>query len=138
MDHEFNTLQKCETWPLVPFNPKMNVVGNKWVYRIKRNTNGTINRYKARLVTKGFHQQPSIDFFETFSPMMKPTTIRLFLTIALNYKWAIRQLDVESAFLHGDLFGEVYMALPQGYKDPLFPNHVCRMHKSIYGLKQAP
>lgn len=138
MDHEFTTLQKCGTWSLVPFHKSMNVVGNKWVYRIKRNANGSIHRYKACLVAKGCHQQPGVDFYDTFSPVVRPTTIRLVLTIALNYKWVIRQLDVESAFLHGDLTEEVYMAQPQGYKDPLFPNHVCRMHKSIYGLKQAP
>lgn len=70
--------------------------------------------------------------------MEKPTTIRLVLTIALHYNWKIRQLDVESAFLHGHLTEEVYMAQPQGYVDPAFPTHVYRMHKSIYGLKQAP
>lgn len=127
----WDSLKKCETWSLVPYKPSMNIVGNKWVYKIKWHANGSISRYKAWLVAKGFHQQPGIDFFDTFSHVVKPTTIRLVLTIALNSNWEIRQLDVESAFLHVELAEEVYV-------DPTFPNHACQMHKSIYGLRQAP
>lgn len=138
MDEEFNSLQEQDTWSLVPFNPTMNVVGCKWVYRIKQNPDGTVNRYKARLVAKGFHQQPGIDFVDTFSPVVKHTTIRVILTLAVTYGWVIQQLDVECAFLHGDLQETVYMAQPPGYIDPAAPHSVCLMHKSIYGLRQAP
>lgn len=138
MDLEFTALQRQGTWTLVPHQPHMNVVGCKWVFRIKRNPDGSVNKYKARLVAKGFHQQPGIDFIETFSPVVKHTTIRVILSLALAYNWPLRQLDVECAFLHGDLHEEVYMAQPQGYVDPTHPSHVCRMIKSIYGLRQAP
>uniref|UniRef100_A0A2N9J149 Reverse transcriptase Ty1/copia-type domain-containing protein n=1 Tax=Fagus sylvatica TaxID=28930 RepID=A0A2N9J149_FAGSY len=97
-----------------------------------------IARYKARLVAKGFHQQQGIDFDETFSPVIKPPTVRLILSLAVSLQWPLRQLDVKNAFLHGTLKEEVYMTQPQGYIDPTHPNLVCKLHKSIYGLKQAP
>lgn len=128
MDHEFNTLQRYGTWSFVPSTPTMNIVGCKWVYRINQNSNCTIQIYKARLVAKRFHQKPRLDFFKTFSPVFKLATIRMVLTIALQSNWALRQLDVESAFLHRDLSEKVYMTQPQGYVDPAFPNYVCRSH----------
>uniref|UniRef100_A0A2N9GHZ2 Integrase catalytic domain-containing protein n=1 Tax=Fagus sylvatica TaxID=28930 RepID=A0A2N9GHZ2_FAGSY len=138
MDEEFQALQKQGTWSLVPMPANKNVVGCKWVYKLKHNSDGTIARYKARLVAKGFHQQYGIDFAETFSPVIKPPTVRLILSLAVSLKWPLRQLDVKNAFLHGTLKEEVYMTQPQGYVDSAHPNYVCRLHKSIYGLKQAP
>lgn len=116
----------------------MNLVGCKWVYRIKYNSDGSIERYKACLVAQGFHQQPGIDYHETFSPVVRPTTVRLVLSLAVSFSWSIRQLNVKNAFLHGVLNEEIFMKQPPGFTHPDYPHHVCKLTKAIYGLKQAP
>ncbi|XP_062103836.1 uncharacterized mitochondrial protein AtMg00820-like [Humulus lupulus] len=103
MDHEFVALRSQHTWILVPLPPGAKVIGCKWVYRIKLNSDGSVDRYKARLVAKGFHQTPGLDFHETFSPVIKPTTIRLVLSLVVSSHWPIHQIDIQNAFLHGDL-----------------------------------
>lgn len=135
MDAEYHALQKNRTWSLVPSSPHMNLVGCKWVFRIKRKPDGTIERYKARLVAKGFNQQKGTDYEETFSLVIKPCTIRVVLTLALSYSWPIHQLNIHNAFLNSFLMEEVYMKQPPGYIDSTFPNHVCKLHRSLYGLK---
>lgn len=112
----------------------MIVVGSKWVFRIKRRSDGSIERYKARLVTKGFHQQSGLNYDETFSPVVKAITIHTVLSLAVSQKWTIRQLDVHNAFLHGFLTEDVYMVQLPGYVDPHLPNHVCKLIRSLYGL----
>uniref|UniRef100_A0A2N9HD82 Reverse transcriptase Ty1/copia-type domain-containing protein n=1 Tax=Fagus sylvatica TaxID=28930 RepID=A0A2N9HD82_FAGSY len=138
MNHEFTALMKNGTWTLVPRKPTMNLVGCKWVFKIKKKPDGFVERYKARLVAKGFHQQPGIDYTDTFSPVVKPTTIRTVLSIAVSSNWCIRQLDVQNAFLHGTLEENVFMVQPPGFIHPAFPDHVCHLKKALYGLKQAP
>uniref|UniRef100_A0A2N9F894 Reverse transcriptase Ty1/copia-type domain-containing protein n=1 Tax=Fagus sylvatica TaxID=28930 RepID=A0A2N9F894_FAGSY len=138
MNAEFDALMKNGTWVLTPPSPNQNLIGCKWVYRIKRHADGSIKRYKARLVAKGFHQQPGIDYGETFSPVIKPTTVRTVLSLALSAGWPIRQIDIQNAFLHGNLSEEVFMHQPPGYSHPSFPHHVCNLKKALYGLKQAP
>ena len=138
MTAEYNALLTNNTWSLCPRPRHKQVVRNKWVFKIKQRSDGSIDRYKARLVAKGFDQVDGIDFTETFSPVIKPATIRLALALAIHYNWSIRQLDISNAFLHGYLEEEVYMEQPQGFEDSNFPDHVCFLHKSIYGLKQAP
>jgi hypothetical protein len=138
MGEEFDALQLNGTWSLTPRPPNKNVIRNKWVYKLKQKSDGSIDRYKARLVAKGFEQKDGIDYTETFSPMVKPTTICVVLTLAGHFGWPIRQLDVSNAFLHGSLAEEVFMEQPQGFIDANHPDYVCCLHKTIYGLKQAP
>ena len=116
----------------------MNILPNKWVFKLKRCLDDTIECYKAHLVANGFHQQEGIDYTETFSPVVKHSTIHIILALAVNHKWSIQQLDVQNACMHGILSKEVYMRQPSGFIDPNYPNHVCKLHKSLYGLKQAP
>ncbi|KAJ0443321.1 putative RNA-directed DNA polymerase [Helianthus annuus] len=137
MDIEFNALITNATWELVPPSHHK-PIGCKWVFRIKRRPDGSIEKYKARLVAKGFLHEYGKDYFETFSPVTKPVTIRTVLAIALSQNWPLRQLDVTNAFLHGTLHEDVYMIQPPGYENPDFPNHLCHLRKSLYGLKQAP
>ena len=138
MCDEYDALLHNSTWTLVPFHHTQNIIGCKWVFRIKRNPDGSVARYKARLVAKGFHQRPGVDFTETFSPVVKPTTIRLILSLAISKGWHIRQLDVNNAFLQGSLTEDVFMQQPPGFVHPQYPRHVCKLQKAIYGLRQAP
>lgn len=116
----------------------MNIIGCKWVYRLKQKADGSIERHKAELVAVGFHQQPGLDYTETYSLVVKPQTIRLILLLSINRKWHARQLDAQNAFLHGDFTESVYMTQLPGFVHFQFPHHVCHLRKSIYGLKQAP
>ncbi|BBG93855.1 transposable element gene [Prunus dulcis] len=135
---EIDALHSQGTWSLEPNPGNKNIVGSKWLYKIKKNSDGSIARYKARLVAQGFSQQLGSDFGETFSPVVRHTTVRLILSLAAMNHWSLRQLDVKNAFLHGDLEEEVFMRQPQGYEDPAYPEYVCKLKKSLYGLKQAP
>lgn len=110
MSNEFNALLKNHTWTLVPQSASSNIVGCKWVFKIKHCLEGTIERHKARLVAKGYRQIQGLDFHDTFSHVIKITTVRILLSIALSCDWEIRQLDISNVFLHGFLKETVYMA----------------------------
>ncbi|CAM8910558.1 unnamed protein product [Rhodiola kirilowii] len=138
MEEEFSALCRTHTWQLVPRPPGTNVVGSKWVFKTKHRPDGSIDKHKARLVARGFAQQAGIDYQETFSPVIKPATIRLVLTIAVSRGWYLRQIDVSNAFLHGHLTQDIYMQQPPGFEDPRFPSYVCKLQRTIYGLKQSP
>jgi histone deacetylase 1/2 len=137
MQDEYTALINNNTWSLVPLPPHKKAIGCKWIFRVKENADGTINKYKARLVAKGFLQTPGFDFTETFSPVIKPVTIRLILTLAVTYKWSVQQIDINNVFLNGILEEEVYMTQPAGFESS-DKSLVCKLHKSLYGLKQAP
>ena len=113
-------------------------MSGKWIFRHKFNFDGSLARHKARWVVRSFSQQHGIDYDETFSPVVKPTTIRIVPSLAVSNNWQIHQLDVKNAFLHGHLDEVVYGQQPSGFLDPQHPTHVCRLLKSLYGLKQAP
>ena len=138
MEEEHAALLDNHTWDLVPRPAKANVVTGKWIFKHKFHADGSLDRYKARWVLRGFTQRPGVDYDETFSPVVKPATVRTVLTLAHSRDWPIHQLDVKNAFLHGTLSETVYCSQPTGFADPAFPEHVCKLNKSLYGLKQAP
>ncbi|XP_050897641.1 uncharacterized mitochondrial protein AtMg00810-like [Lathyrus oleraceus] len=138
MQSEFDALIQNKTWDLVPHPCDANLIRCMWIFRHKKNSAGSFEHYKARLVGDGRSQVAGVDYDETFSPVVKPATTRTMLTIALSKSWPIHQLGVHNAFLHGDLHDTVYMHQPLGFRDLRHPNYVCRLKKSLYGLKQVP
>ena len=138
MRDELQALHDNKTWSIVRLPKGKKAVGSRWVYKTKFNTDGTIERHKARLVARGFTQTYGLDYKETFAPVAKMNTVRVLLSVAINQTWPLYQMDVKNAFLHGDLEEEVYMKLPPGHPQSHDPDMVCRLHKSIYGLKQSP
>jgi hypothetical protein len=137
MDDEIKSLYTNQTWNLVKLPTEKKAIQNKWVYKLKQEQDGS-QRYKARLVVKGFQQKAGIDFTEIFSPVVKMTTIRTVLSIVAAEDLHLEQLDVKTAFLHGDLEEDIYMQQPQGYVEAGKEHLVCKLLKSLYDLKQAP
>lgn len=119
-------------------SPSQNIITGKWLFRHKLGPTGELSRYKARWVVRGFNQRFGVDYDETFSPVIKPATVRIVLSLALSRGWPIHQLDVKNAFLHGHLQETVYASQPSGFQDAARPHYVCKLKKALYGLKQAP
>jgi hypothetical protein len=138
MDREIATLEHAGTWTTVPRPPGKNIVGSKWVFRIKRNADGSVEKYKARLVARGFTQVFGEDYFDTFSPVAKLSSFRTILALAACYDWEIESFDFNGAYLNGELGEdeEIYMQGPPGYEGQ-DQDTVKRLRKSLYGLKQA-
>jgi hypothetical protein len=137
MNEEYRSLMANDTWDLLCIPKGRKLIRCKWVYRTKYASNGSVERHKARLVAKGFSQVEGIDYNETFAPVPKMNSIHLVLALAASHKWQVHQMNVKSAFLHGDLQEEIYMEQPPGYVQN-DSSLVCRLKKSLYGLKQAP
>ncbi len=138
MDSEYQSLMESGTWQLVPPPADRKLVSCKWLLRKKFNADGSISRYKARLVARGFTQVPGMDYNETFSPVLRITSFRALLATAAQFRLIVHQMDVRTAFLHGDLHEEIYMEQPPAYTSKDHPNYVCKLVKSLYGLKQSP
>jgi hypothetical protein len=139
MQQEMNSLIKCNTWTLCELPPGRNAIGNRWVYKTKLNEDGSIERYKARLVVQGFSQQQGIDYTETFAPVVKYKSLRIILAISTIMDYELKQMDVETAFLNAQINEDVYMKQPQGFgSGGVNANLVCKLNKALYGTKQAP
>src|SRR5438445_4636149 len=137
MQEEFQALKKNDTWDIVSLPPEKRAVRFKLIFTVKQTPEGKVDRYKARLVTKGYTQTYGVDYEETFSPVIKMNTVRILLSCAANQDWKVHQPDVKNAFLHGDLWEEVYMEIPPGFEDAKTVGKVCRLKRSLYGLKQS-
>lgn len=137
MTEEFQALLANNTWELVNPSHPIKFVGKKWVFKIKYNPDGSISSYKAKLVVKSFHQIEGINYTETFSPLVKSSTIKLILSMAVTHKWVLRQININSAFINGYLTEEVCMQQIKGFVDLARPTHVCKLYKALDGLKQA-
>jgi len=124
-----------QVWNLVDLPLGRKAIGNKWILKIKRKADGSIERYKARLVAKGYTQQEGIDYEETFSPVVRFTSIRLILAIVAHLDLELHQMDVKTAFLNGELDEEIYMEQPVGFVVEGQEHKVCMLQRSIYGLK---
>jgi hypothetical protein len=138
MKKELESLAKHETWELVPRPKDAPVVGSRWVFVIKHNSNGTIKRYKARFVCCGYSQTYGVDYFETFAPVVAIPAIRLMISIAVEEGWKIYQMDVETAFLNAEVKEVIYVKQAPGYEEKGKENYVYKLKKSLYGLKQSP
>ncbi|GKC93474.1 retrotransposon protein, putative, ty1-copia subclass [Tanacetum coccineum] len=137
MNVEMQSMKDNEVWELVDLPPNGKTVGHKWLFKKKTGMDGEVHTYKARLVTKGFTQTLRIDYEETFSPVADIRAIRILIAISAFYEYKIWQMDVKTAFLNGYLNEEVYMEQPKGFVNQKFLNRVCKLKRSIYGLKQA-
>lgn len=138
MSVEVGNMHETGTWDLVPPEEGQNPIGCGWVHKIKLHADGTVSKLRSRLVARGNEQEEGVDFLETFSPVIRTATIRAILHVAVTKGWKIKQLDVQNAFLHGDLKETVFMVQPPGFEDKEKPEYVCRLKKAIYGLKQTP
>ena len=136
-DSEINSLRKAGTFILVPRPTHGNVIGNKMVLKIKRGKDGNIVKYKCRLVAKGYLQRYGVDYVDTYAPVARLPSIRALIAITAHHDLELHQMDVKSAYLNGDLEEEIYMEQPEGYATPGQEHLVCRLQKSLYGLKQA-
>ena len=137
MESEIDSMYVNQVWNLVDAPEGVNPIGCKWIYKKKIGADGQVETYKARLVAKGFRQRQGVDYDETFSPVAMLKSIRIMLAIAAYHDYEIWQMDVKTAFLNGSLEEEVYMSQPEGFVSKDKPNQVCKLKKSIYGLKQA-
>jgi hypothetical protein len=138
MTEEYQSIMKNEVWEIVPRTKKKYVVSSRWLFKIKHVADGSIEKYKARFVARGFSQKEGIDYEETFAFVDRYTLIRTMIALAAKMKWKMHQMDVKTTFLNGVIEAKVYIEKSQGFEVEDRKSHVCRLKKALYGLKQAP
>ncbi len=136
-DLEYESLMENETWDSVELPKDRKAIGSRWVFKVKHQSDGRVERYKCRLVAKGYSQKYGVDYDETFSPVVRFSSIRTLLYFAVQNNLHVHQMDVVTAFLNGHLDEEIYMEQPEGFVKPGEEHLVCKLKKSIYGLKQS-
>jgi hypothetical protein len=134
---EYDSLIHNQTWTVTKLPSNRSSIKSRWVFKIKPGVNGADSRYKARLVAKGYSQRFGIDYEETFAPVAKQDTLRMVLSLVAVYNLEMKQLDIKTAFLYGELEEELYLEQPEGFIAAGQENMVCQLHKCLYGLKQA-
>jgi hypothetical protein len=138
MQDELTSIEENQTWSLTDLPRGKRPIGVKWVYKLKRDAAGNVLKHKAHLIAKGYVQRPRIDFDEVFAPVARLDSMRLLLAVAAQHKWEVHHMDVKTAFLNGKLGEEVYVSQPPGFIDAGNSSKVLRLHKALYGLRQAP
>nr|CAN64237.1 hypothetical protein VITISV_042666 [Vitis vinifera] len=137
MKDEMSSMRCNDVWDLFELPNGVKTIGCKWVFKTKKDSSGNVERYKVRLVAKGFNQKEGIDYTETFSPVSKKDSLRIILALVAHFDLELQQMDVKTASLNGELEEEVYMKQPEGFPSSDGEQLVCKLKKSIYGLKQA-
>ena len=138
INSEVESILHNHTWEMVDLPPSCKPIGYKWIFKKKMKAYGSIDKYKARLVIKGYRQKEGLYYFDTYSPVTRITSIRMLIAIVALYNLEIHQMDVKTTFLNGDLDEEIYVEQPEGFIVPGQEKKVCKLVKSLYGLKQAP
>jgi hypothetical protein len=138
MTEEYQSILNNDVWDIVPRPEGKSVVTSKWIDKIKHAVDGSVEKYKARFVARGFSQVEGVDYDETFSPVARYTSIRTIIALVASMRWKLHQMDVKTAFLSGEIDEEVYIKHPEGFVIHDEETHVCRLKKALYGLKQAP
>jgi hypothetical protein len=138
MIEEYESILKNDVWEEVRRPQGKSVVTSKWLYKIKHATNGSVEKFKARFVARGFSQKEGIDYDEIFAPVSRYTSIRIIISLASVFDWKLHQMNVKTAFLNGEVEQEVYIEQPEGFVIHGKESHVCKLKKALYGLKQAP
>jgi hypothetical protein len=135
MNDELDSMHKNDVWELVELPKGAKPIGCKWVFKTKLDPNGNVERHKARLVAKGYTQKEGIDYQETFSPVSRKDSLRIVMALVAHFNLELHQMDVKTAFLNGDLDEQVFMKQPEGFAPEGQEHLVCKLNKSIYGLK---
>jgi hypothetical protein len=138
MVEEYDSIVKKNAWEIVPRPVHKSVVGSRWIYKVKKAVDGSVEKYKARFVAWGFSHIEGIDYDETFAPVARYSSIRSIFSLSMQMGWRIHQMDVKTTFLNGIIEEEVYIEHPEGFEIFSSESHVCRLKRELYGLKQAP